>query len=45
MLYPKINSYRDVYNLNGVWNYKTVEEDYVPSQKATETQLMAVPAS
>ena len=45
MLYPKFNSYRDVYNLNGVWNYKTVEEDYIPTQKATGTELMAVPAS
>ena len=26
MLYPKMNSCRDVYNLNGVWNYAFVEE-------------------
>lgn len=45
MLYPKSNKYRDVYNLNGVWNYKTVENDYIPYEKATGTALMAVPAS
>ena len=45
MLYPKSNKHRDVYNLNGVWNYKTVENDYVPYEKATGTALMAVPAS
>ena len=45
MLYPKINKYREVFSLNGVWNYKTVEDSYVPTKKATDTELMAVPAS
>ena len=45
MLYPKFNKFRDVYNLNGVWNYKTVADDYVPTEKAMDTELMAVPAS
>lgn len=45
MLYPKSNKYRDVYSLNGVWNYKTIENDYIPKEEARETELMAVPAS
>ena len=30
MLYPKSNKYRDVYNLNGVWKYKIVDDNYIP---------------
>ena len=45
MLYPKSNKYRTVYNLNGVWKFKTVEENYLPTYKATATSPMAVPAS
>lgn len=45
MLYPQSNSYRDVYNLNGIWKFKTINEDYVPINQATDTQLMPVPAS
>ena len=45
MLYPKSNSCRDLYNLNGIWNYKIVEEDYLPINKAENTSPMAVPAS
>ena len=45
MLYPKSNIYRDVYNLNGVWQFKVVEENYVPVSKALHTDPMAVPAS
>ena len=45
MLYPQLNKYRDLYNLNGIWNFKTVSDDYVPAEKAEGTSLMAVPAS
>ena len=45
MLYPKSNKCRDVYSLNGIWNFKTVDEDYCPSQEAKEVSCMAVPAS
>ena len=45
MLYPKMNAFRDVYSLNGVWNFKTVDEKYLPKVKAIETALMPVPAS
>ncbi|MBQ8405062.1 MAG: beta-glucuronidase, partial [Clostridia bacterium] len=45
MLYPKSNKYRSVYNLNGVWQFKTVEENYLPTSKAVATLPMAVPAS
>ena len=45
MLYPKANLYRDVYNLNGIWGFKTVETDYLPMQKAKGCTPMAVPAS
>ena len=45
MLYPKSNSNRDVYNLNGVWEYRFVEDGYLPTRRATDTKPMAVPAS
>ena len=45
MLYPKMNTYRDVYSLNGVWNFKTVAEDFEPKQKSVDVSLMPVPAS
>ncbi len=45
MLYPKSNKYRDLYNLNGIWKFKTVSDDYVPENEAQDTSLMAVPAS
>ncbi len=45
MLYPQMNQYRDVYNLNGIWKYKAVSEAYIPEQVAEDAGLMAVPAS
>ncbi len=45
MLYPQLNKYRDLYNLNGIWRFKTVEDDYLPENKAEGTMPMAVPAS
>lgn len=45
MLYPKSNKYRDIYNLNGIWKFKTVAEDYLPTVKAEGASCMAVPAS
>ena len=45
MLYPKMNACRDVYNLNGVWQFKTVTEEYQPKEMALDTMPMAVPSS
>lgn len=45
MLYPQSNEKRSVLNLNGVWNYKFVKEDYLPTKKADGASPMAVPAS
>ena len=45
MLYPKMNDKRDVYSLNGVWEYCFVSEDYVPTKKNRGGKPMAVPAS
>ncbi len=45
MLYPKMNDKRDVYSLNGVWDYCFVAEDYVPVKKNRSGKPMAVPAS
>ena len=45
MLYPKSNKYRDLYNLNGIWKFKTVEGSYLPEKEALDASLMAVPAS
>ena len=45
MLYPQSNEKRSVLNLNGVWNYKFVSDDFVPSEKSIDVSPMAVPAS
>lgn len=45
MLYPKMNKYRDLYSLNGIWNFSTVCDDYVPDKKNCNFMLMPVPAS
>lgn len=45
MLYPQSNLYRSVTNLNGIWNFKAVEPDYVPTAPLTDGMPMAVPAS
>ena len=45
MLYPQSNKYRDVYNLNGVWTFKTVDEDYSPANPIVAGAPIAVPAS
>lgn len=45
MLYPKSNKYRELYNLNGIWRFRTVAEDYLPVEKMRGGGLMAVPAS
>ena len=45
MLYPQSNKFRSTTNLNGIWNYKLVEDDYIPLNKAEKTFPMAVPAS
>lgn len=45
MLYPQMNDKRDVYSLNGVWNFACVSDDYVPVKKAKGTSFMPVPAS
>ncbi len=44
MLYPKSNSYRDVYNLSGVWRFCPVSDDFIPTEPS-KGQPMAVPAS
>ena len=45
MLYPQSNKCRSTTSLNGIWNYKTVDDDYKPVAKATGASPMAVPAS
>ena len=45
MLYPKFNKSRKVFNLNGIWDFSFVEEDYVPSSSLTKVIPMAVPGS
>ena len=45
MLYPQLNKCREVFSLNGIWKYKTVDEDFVPYSSIDEYMLMAVPAS
>ena len=45
MLYPKMNAYRDVYSLNGIWGFKTVTDDYLPTAEGCGLSLMPVPSS
>ena len=45
MLYPQSNKFRSTTSLNGIWNYKLVDDDYIPLNKAENTRPMAVPAS
>lgn len=45
MLYPKSNKYRDLYNLNGIWQFKVVDSDYIPNLPIQGGSPMAVPAS
>lgn len=45
MLYPQSNKLRSTTNLNGIWNYKLVGDDYKPLKIATDVSPMAVPAS
>lgn len=45
MLYPKSNEKRELYNLNGVWEYCFVNDDYIPKFRASGTKPMAVPSS
>lgn len=45
MLYPKMNKHRDLYSLNGLWNFLTVNDEFVPLNKSEKTMIMPVPAS
>ena len=45
MLYPKSNLYRDVYNLNGLWRFQPISDEYVPTRAMENGAIMAVPSS
>ena len=45
MLYPKCNKYREVFSLNGIWKFKTVSDDFCPTNESADVQLIPVPAS
>ncbi len=45
MLYPKLNEKRELYNLNGLFRYREVADDYQPTSPAEGTRPIAVPAS
>ena len=45
MLYPQMNEKREVYALNGIWNFACVDEEYIPTEKCQNAMRMAVPAS
>ena len=45
MLYVKPNAFRNVINLNGIWEFKPVDDSYVPCERAIDSRPMAVPAS
>ena len=42
MLYPKSNKYRDLYNLNGVWKFALVDENFEPKTALVDYALMPV---
>ncbi len=45
MLYPQTNRFRTVINLDGIWRFKTVKNDFVPESKLENATLMSVPSS
>ncbi len=45
MLYPQLNKCRHLYNLNGVWSFQKVAEDYVPVKPLMNPCMMPIPAS
>lgn len=45
MLKVQSNVRRGATSLNGIWNFKTTDEDYIPCEKAKDCLLMPVPAS
>ena len=45
MLYPKRNKYRETFSLNGIWKFKTVDDDFSPKTECLDGQPMPVPAS
>lgn len=45
MLYPMTNPFRTAIRLDGVWNFATVSEDYVPTEPLKPMKKVAVPSS
>jgi beta-glucuronidase len=45
MLYPMTNPFRTAIRLDGVWNFSTVSEDYVPIEPLKTHRKVAVPSS
>ncbi len=45
MLYPQSNKCRHLYNLNGIWLFQTVADDYKPTKPLLNPRPMPVPAS
>ena len=45
MLFPQMNKYRNIINLNGYWKMKCVNDDYLPNIPLNDYMFMAVPAS
>ncbi len=45
MLYPQANNKRVVSNLNGIWNFQMVKDDYCPTTPLTRSIPMSVPSS
>ena len=45
MLKVQSNVRRSATSLNGIWNFKTTDADYLPTKKAENCVLMPVPAS
>ena len=45
MLYPISNKCRGIYNLNGLWKMKCIDDKYIPNEPVNDYILMAVPSS
>lgn len=45
MIYPKTNEYRSVFNLNGIWRFRTLTDSYDQYSPLKDYIRMAVPAS
>ena len=45
MLYPRVNEHRNVVNLNGLWRFQIINDDYDITRALSNYRLIGVPSS